>query len=281
MRGESNLSQVTTFAKQDSYEEAVGRCRALSVDFLTVSPEPGFREVGIPALALSDRGRSVLAADMGTRLMCSGWVEFRRPAIAPPPSEPLGFEEDVFGRAAVMVLAPCMADATRIRIIAHISGDLTEALPYMNSTMKEACYNKDGPTFTYQDGYRMVSVNPRRIAVAKADEILDAWRVLEDLRIRANEAWSRRMEIAPSFEMRGKPPALEILKRLPRTNCRACGERTCLAFAVRVRAGEVPVQRCAPVFETGEYGRLRDALAEIAGGFGAAPGRPGTTGGIP
>jgi len=56
--------------------------------------------------------------------------------------------------------------------------------------------------------------------------------------------------------------ALEIYKRLPRMNCGACGERTCLAFAVRVRAGERNIRECAPVFE-GEYGHLREALREI------------------
>ena len=35
-----------------------------------------------------------------------------------------------------------------------------------------------------------------------------------------------------------KPPALEILKRLPGTNCGRCGEMTCMAFALRVWAAE-------------------------------------------
>jgi len=89
------------------------------------------------------------------------------------------------------------------------------------------------------------------------------------IRCRVNEAWARRAQIEPSDEMREKPPALEIFKRLPKTNCRACGELTCLAFAVRVWMGELAVSKCTPVFQ-GEFGHLKDALVEICMGLGAA-----------
>jgi len=117
---------------------------------------------------------------------------------------------------AGMVLAPCVADPSRIRLIAHISDDLTEVFPYLNTEMREACFNRNGPTFTFVDGHRMISLYPRRIAIAKADEIVDAWRTLEAIRRRVNETWAHRTEITPSYEMREKPPALEIFKRLPR-----------------------------------------------------------------
>jgi ArsR family metal-binding transcriptional regulator len=118
------------------------------------------------------------------------------------------------------------------------------------------------------DGYRMVSLYPGRITIAKADEIVDAWRTLEAIRCRVNDVWARRAEIEPSDEMRERPPALEIFKRLPRTNCRACGERTCLAFAVRVWMGELTASKCLPVFQ-GEFSHLKDALVEICLGLGA------------
>jgi len=207
---------------------------------------------------------SLVATDV-----CSGWVEYRPARIAILAEEPPGFEEDVFGQAAVMVLAPCVADVSRIRLIAHISGDLTEVFPYLNTEMKQASYNRHAPTLTYMDEYRMISLYPRRITVAKADELVDAWRTLETIRRRVNEAWARRASIAPSYEMREKPPALEILKRLPRTNCRACGEPTCLAFAVKVWQGRALPSECGPVF-TGGHAGLKDALVEICKGLGVS-----------
>jgi len=186
-----------------------------------------------------------------------------------PEQEPRKFSEDIFGRVAVMVLAPCVADETRVRIIAHIGGDLTEVFPYLNAEMREGRYSPSAPNFTFMDQYRMVTLYPRRITIAKADEIVDVWRVLEALRCRTNDVWARRAEISPCYEMREKPPAFEIYKRLPKMNCRACGEATCLAFAVKLWMGEAELDQCEPVW-SGTHTHLKEALFEICAGLGIA-----------
>jgi ArsR family metal-binding transcriptional regulator len=219
-------------------------------------------------VADEDARREVVARH-GDRFVPAGWVEYRPATIAPPTEEPAAFGEDLFGEAAIVVVAPCVADPTKIRLIAHTSGDISAAFPYMNAEMREASYNARGPTFTFMDRYRMIAMYPQRIALARADEIVDGWRVLEMIRRRVNETWAKRAAIAPSDEMRQKPPALEIFKRLPGTNCRACGEATCLAFAVRLWNGGGSPEECSPVF-TGEYGHLRAALLEICAGLGVA-----------
>jgi ArsR family metal-binding transcriptional regulator len=258
-----------TFPRRSEFDKAKIGLDALGLPYVVVSPDPGFAKVGVPALVLDEDAHKAFYARHPHDFTCSGWVEYRPAGIVVPGEAPGVYAKDVFGSAAVMVLAPCVADTTKIRLIAHLSGDLTEALPYMNATMREASYNRTGPTFTFMDGYRMISIYPRRIAVAKADEIVDGWRTLEAIRRRANEVWQRRGEIEPSYEMREKPPALEIFKRLPRTNCKACGEQTCLAFAIRVYMGDLPAGRCKPVF-AGESGHLKDALVEICAGLGVA-----------
>lgn len=263
------MKVLTTFPTGDEFDKAKARFDRFPLSVDIISPDPGYDLVGVAALAMESEARAQLAARGPGDLFSSGWVDYR-PAAVPVPSEPpRSFAEDVFGRAAIMVLAPCVADATKIRIIARISGDLTEVFPYLNAEMKQACYNVNGPTFTFMDGYRMISMYAHRIAVAKADEIVDAWRTLEMIRCRVNEVWARRGEIEPCYEMREKPPALEIFKRLPRTNCGQCGELTCLAFAVKVHGGDVSVSDCSPVFER-DFGDLREALLEVCRGLGVA-----------
>jgi len=263
------MALITTFPSREEWRKAQALLGARALAYEAVSPDPGYAKVGTPALVVSTEGRAALTDGTGDPIMCAGFVDYR-PAGMPVPAEPpRGFEEDVLGEAAIVVLAPCVADSTKIRLIAHTSGDMAQAFPYMNAEMREASYNAKGPTFTFMVGYRMISMYPQRIAVAKADEIVDGWRTLEMIRCRVNDAWARRAQIEPCYEMREKPPALEIFKRLPKTNCRACGELTCLAFAVRVWMGELPASKCLPVFQ-GEFGHLRDALVEICMGLGAA-----------
>jgi ArsR family metal-binding transcriptional regulator len=223
---------VGTFPRSSEFEKAKAIADRLPIAYQVVSPEPGLVRVGVPALVLDDQARAAFMEHGGDAVTCSGWVDYRPASIAVAAQRPPEFAEDILGAAAIMVLAPCIADVSKIRLIAHISGDLTSVFPYLNTEMRQASYNKDGPNLTYMDGYRMVSLYPNRIAIAKADEIVDAWRVLEMIRCRVNDVWSRRSQIQPSDERRAKPPALEIYYRLPKTNCRACGQKTCMAFAL-------------------------------------------------
>ena len=265
------MKLVTTFPQRGEFGRAQARLDALGLAYDVVDPAPGYAHVGVPAVVMEPEARQAMAARDGQELYCSGWVDYRPAHTGVPEDAPEAFAEDVFGKVGIMVVAPCVADETKIRLVAHIAGDMTDAFPYLNTDMAEASYNKHGPTFTFMDGYRMVNLFPRRVTIAKADELVDAWRELEAIRRRVNEVWARREEIEPSYEMRRRPPALEIFKRLPGTNCRACGERTCLAFAAKVQAGEIPVRRCRPVFE-GDFVRLRDALIDICSGLAGASG---------
>jgi ArsR family metal-binding transcriptional regulator len=117
------------------------------------------------------------------------------------------------------------------------------------------------------DGQRLVNLSSHRIAVSRCREMVDAWRTLESLRRRVLDVWARREAIEPRTERRVQVTALEVYQRTPQINCGACGEPTCMAFAVRLVAGEQRPRRCTPAFE-GAYQHLRTGLEEIAGRLG-------------
>lgn len=60
--------------------------------------------------------------------------------------------------------------------------------------------------------YERIEVSPPLSLVAVP---ADAWRTLEGIRQLAEQTWSNRNAIEPSFEIRRKSPAIEIFKRLP------------------------------------------------------------------
>ncbi len=259
---------LTTFPQSSAFEQARAELDALGLDYDVLRPEPAFARVGAPCVIMEDTARMALAEhDVNHRFTCSGWVESRDTVPAVPVESPPAYDEDVFGVAAVMVLAPCVADLSRIRITAHLSGDLGKVFPYLNAEMREGSYTPGVPTFTFMDKYRMVCLYSRRITMAKADDIVDAWAVLERIRRRANDVWARRDTISPSYERRERPPALEIFKRLPGTNCKECGELTCLAFAGQLWRGQTTMTRCQPVF-SGTHTHLKQALVDICLGLG-------------
>jgi len=261
------MDVLTTFPRISEWEKAKAKLDAAGLTYRLISPHPGYSRVGVPAIVMSEEMNRKFSAVASDCLITCGWVDYYPSSIEISNTLPQVYENDIVGNIAVMILAPCVADVTKIRLVAHISGDLGPVFPYLNAELRQACYNKDGLSFTYMDGYRMVSLYPYRIALAKIDGILDGWRILEALRGWVNSTWSRRNEITPTDEMRQKPPALEIYKRLPATNCRECGEKTCIAFALRLWSGEVQPELCKPMYD-GNYQHLRAAFLEICKGLG-------------
>ena len=265
------MDSLTAFTDRSEFARAAALLDRLGIEYSVISPDPAYACVGCPAIALDQEARTTFLTGTGADIVSAGWVDFRPPAQGVADNPPRDFSEDIVGRAAIVVLAPCVADLDRLRLTAHLSGDVAEALPYVNAELVKGSYVAKLPVITFMDGHRMVSLFRDRVAVAKADDIVDAWASLERLRCLVNDVWSRRGEITASFKLHRRPPALEIYKRLPGTNCKKCGEPSCTAFAWAVWRGEVEVQMCLPVFD-GERGDLRDALLSICSGLGLTNG---------
>ena len=263
---------VTTFPALSEFQRALAVLNAMGAACDRIDPTPALSLVAVPALVVSREVRAALAS-AAADIAYSGWVDYRiSDATMPEGPELEEAESDgCFRRAAIMVLAPCVADETKIRLIAHLEGDLGPVLPYLNAVMPNATYTPTADLLTFMDGYRMITLYRHRITIAKADEIVDGWLTLERIRRRVEHTWAGRNQIEPSYEIRKRPPALEIFKRLPRTNCGKCGEPTCLAFALRIWKGEGSVQLCLPVFEDGgSASHLKEPLSEICAGMGLA-----------
>jgi ArsR family metal-binding transcriptional regulator len=261
---------LTTFPVLTEFQRASTVLNTIGAACERIDPTPALSLVAVPALVMSREERATLES-AASDITFSGWVDYQI-ANSTMPDGPAPEETEqsgCFRRAAIMVLSPCVADYKKIRLIAHLEGDLAPLLPYLNAVLPQASYTPKAETLTFMDSYRMIALYPRRITIAKADEIVDAWLTLERIRFLAEQTWSDRDRIAPCFETRKKPPALEIFKRLPGTNCGRCGMPTCLAFSMHIWTGEASPRRCLPVFEEGgKFSHLQEPLLEICAGMG-------------
>ena len=156
----------------------------------------------------------------------------------------------------------CIADPQKIRFIAKIDRDVSDILPYLNSTINNATYNKNVPSLTITKGGRLITIHPTEIAAGKIIDEEDAHQILEWLKELMNDCDARRGEITPDYEMRRKLTPLDVYKLLPGTNCGKCGEPSCMAFAVKLAAGDEPLSRCVEIY-TGEFAEKRTALTKI------------------
>ncbi|MGQ9478395.1 MAG: (Fe-S)-binding protein, partial [Candidatus Bipolaricaulia bacterium] len=87
----------------------------------------------------------------------------------------------------------------------------------------------------------------------------EAEKVLERLKELINRTYERREEIEPSYKSRAKLTVIDIYKLLPKTNCKECGEPTCMAFATKLINEQTAIGQCKPLFAP-ERQEMRERL---------------------
>jgi ArsR family metal-binding transcriptional regulator len=149
-----------------------------------------------------------------------------------------------------------------LHCIAHLEQDITDVLPYLNSLLGGFDYLKDPPALILKSRGRLITLHPRKIAINALKDEGEAEKILKWLIAEINTAWERRAEIEPCFQGLPRPGILEILRWLPRTNCRKCNEPTCLVFATRLAKGVKAAPDCPELSEDAGRG-LKDYLAQF------------------
>jgi ArsR family metal-binding transcriptional regulator len=151
----------------------------------------------------------------------------------------------------------CNPSFQSLHCVAHLDEDIEAVLPYLNARLGGDEYYQEPPAVTFRPQGKLITVHPKKIAVNALRDEEEADKILEWLKREINEAWEKRAETVPSTESAPKPKLLDILKMLPRTNCRQCGEPTCMVFAVRVTEGVKGAEDCPPLGDR-EKAELRD-----------------------
>jgi len=174
----------------------------------------------------------------------------------------------LFHSYKVTRILPCLADPEKIRVIAEISDGIHEVFPYLNATLKGCIYNHPALTLTIKKDGKLFTLHAHHITLAKIEDEKEAEEILGWLKDLINETYRNRRKIEPNCSKGADLKALDIFKLLPGTNCKKCGERTCLAFAVRLVGQEIDITKCIPLFSE-EYQEKRKVLTELfhAAGF--------------
>lgn len=157
---------------------------------------------------------------------------------------------------------PCLADPEKIRVIAEISDEIHEVFPYLNSTLKGCIYNHPALTLTIRKDQKLITLHALHITLAKIEDENEAEEVLKWLRDLINETYKKRDQIQPNYSKGADLKALDIFKLLPGTNCKKCGELTCLAFAVKLVGRDTEISKCDPLFSE-KYQDKRNVLLDI------------------
>jgi ArsR family metal-binding transcriptional regulator len=159
-------------------------------------------------------------------------------------------------------ILPCLADPEKIRVVAEVSGEIYNAFPYLNVTMKDCIYNHPAFTLTFKEGEKMITLHAQHITLAKIDDEKEAEQILNRLQNLINETFENHEMIEPDYSMKQELKPTDIIKLLPETNCRRCGFRSCLAFAFKLIRKQTGITKCTPLLLE-EYEEKRKILFEL------------------
>ena len=156
----------------------------------------------------------------------------------------------------------CMPSAMSVQCFAHLDEDISEALPYLNAVLGGFTYTKDPPSVTFKSQGKLITVHAKKIAINALKDEDEATKIIEWLKREINSAWEKREKIEPLYEAAPQPKVLEILKLLPKTNCKECGQPTCMVFAAQVAEGAKGLEGCPPLDDVSK-GRLSSYLSQF------------------
>lgn len=154
-------------------------------------------------------------------------------------------DKDTLWRSfAITHVFDCIADPTKNRVIAELSDDISPVFPYLNAIISNLMYNPGTETVTIKREWRILTFYPHVAVMAKVDGAEDAAAQLTWFKDLCNDTWQRREEITPRYERRKLLGPLDVYRLLPKLNCQACGEATCMAFAFGLLMGGHHLPEC-------------------------------------
>ena len=139
---------------------------------------------------------------------------------------------------------PPNPSAKHLRCVAYLDENISDVLPYLNTVLRGHQYITEPPSLTLKFNGKLITIYSQEIAINIVKDTAEADNILEWLKQEINDTWKRRDQIKPSFSVAQKPGILNILKLLPKTNCKECGKPTCMVFALLVTEGKKGPEDC-------------------------------------
>jgi len=160
------------------------------------------------------------------------------------------FPEVFVKRINIKEITPCTADPDRIKFLAQADRSLDEVLSILYLAVPNAKLSEKLGALSYRNQQHLVTVfYSGRIGMTYVKDRQQAEKLVEELRSLINRAFIH-------LKTHGKPEqalleakkglsAMKIYEKLPKTNCKECGEQGCFAFATKLLNSEKSLQDCS------------------------------------
>src|SRR4030043_1323862 len=142
---------------------------------------------------------------------------------------------------------PCLAEPGKIIVIGEPSRKLDEVLPYLATLPNVIAYNPETCTLTLRRQPGFISLYSEKAYITKVRDTEEGLELFQALVDAINATWEHREELVAITARKHAPGPLDLWTLLPQTNCKKCGEATCMAFACNLLLQGRELEECQPM----------------------------------
>lgn len=131
-----------------------------------------------------------------------------------------------------------------VMAIFYFDTDLGSLFPYINAVAKEAELYKEPYFIRFKLDHVFCVLYPERCIASPFTDRNEAKRFRDKMMVYLNSILNRKDKIRPKYKIFKKIAVTDIIRLLPRTNCRECGYPSCMAFAAMLSKQLAAPSRC-------------------------------------
>ena len=148
---------------------------------------------------------------------------------------------------ALIKTLPCLADPGKIIVVGKPNHPLDEIIPYLATLPGIIAYNPETCTLTFRRQAGFMTLFPEKVYITQVKDTGEGLVLLKGLVDAINATWENRAQLVAMTVARRAPRWLDIWTQLPQTNCKQCGEATCMAFAAALLQQTRLLVECVPL----------------------------------
>ncbi|NMC12096.1 MAG: hypothetical protein GYA34_04355 [Chloroflexi bacterium] len=164
---------------------------------------------------------------------------------------------------ALVQTLPCLAELGKIIVIGKPTQPLDDVLPYLATLPDVIAYNPHVPALTFRRQTGFITLYSDRVYITKVDNVDTGIELLKALTDAINVTWEHRDNLVAASTIKRAPRPLDIYSILPQTNCKKCGEATCMAFACSLLLQTRTCEECIPLRDDPAFEERMNALKSM------------------
>jgi len=171
-------------------------------------------------------------------------------------------------KVTIKEIRPCIVAENMIRVLLQLNSEIKDIIPILVTKHPPGMVNfieKKG-ILTLNLSNRLVTLYPSgKISMNKTVDERDAISVAKNLMREINQAYGElnsedQADYSNLSEKLSKIGPLAIYNCLPKTDCEKCGEKTCMAFSIKLLSGDAELSKCEPMIDNGNMECLKELL---------------------